>query len=105
MNRAEIIGRAIAHWPTNALHVDIDGPRGVYEGFSYLLVEQSKHDIAEYYLSYHDGDLKVTDVDHNYWRPIALVDLDTGMVENLDEVIFAVRSGRSWELDAEEVSS
>ena len=101
MNREEIIRRAVAHWPTKELHVDLDS----YTSLSHLLVEQSKHDISEYHLSYANGNVRNIDVDHNYWRPIALVDLDTGMVENLDEVVVVVRSGRDWELDAEEVSS
>lgn len=100
MNREEIIRRAVAHWPTIE-EVQLDS----YTSLSHLLVEQSKHNISEYYLSYVNGNVRNIDVDHNYWRPIALVDLDTGMVENLDEVVVVVRSGRDWELDAEEVSS
>lgn len=97
MNREGIIRRAVAHWPTKELH----GPAEL----SHLLVEQSKHAIGQYCLSYIDGNDEILDVDHNYWRPIALVDLDTGMVDDLDEVVVAVRSGLSWELAAEEVSS
>ena len=120
-NRKAVIRRAVRHW--NPVNVKLNAPSDHYQddlGFTvddggnfniwksgprHIFVEQNRAQIFEYHFSPTVASSLVECDGTGDWNPIALVDLDTGYVENLDEVVFAVRSGRSWELDAEEVSS